>query len=371
MYHINQFFSTDIFELNFIQVCFCFLCALMCLMPVCLQIPSHIEVKPLRQSLSDSKWFTFCCIASISLTVPLFLDVILDIAVMFASATSSVKMKKQKTVVKDAVGFTFLNIPERLLILFGCIMVPMVGFLPKNTANLALTYICCNNCQQNLLGGTMLLSLSRYDKNYWSVRTTWISLLFYSLGLMGGTFITNIYAAESSPNQVILILDSCSYFLTLTPCLVFIVNSLRWLIIVYFGVKPCKKLLFWSSDVQNVADTEVVRLSDAPDHNFFPMIFVTGALVIVLAFFGLLARAPRPEDYDPISLTLSSTPFVCFLILVSILTMRMVKFEVVQGWVSFTIVNLLYCNYHHVNLEKYLSSQNAYSYISFSLVCAD
>ena len=169
----------------------------------------------------------------------------------------------------------------------------------------------------------------------------------------------------------LIFLQDCSYFLTLTPCLVFIVNSLRWLIIVYFGVKPCKKLLFWSSDVQNVADTEVVRLTDAPDHNFFPMIFVTGALVIVLAFFGLLARAPRPEDYDPISLTLSSTPFVCFLILVSILTMRMVKFEVVQGWVSFTIVNLLYCNYHHVNLEKYQSSQNAYSYISFSLVCAD
>ena len=347
---INHFPSTATFGSNSIQICFCFLCALMCLLPVYLHIPSNIEVKPLRESLSDVKWFTFCCAVSISLIVPLFLDVILDIAVMFASATSSVKMKKQKSVVKNAVGFTFLNIPERLLILVGTIMVPMVGFLPKNTANLALTYICCNNCQQNLVGGTMIISLCRYDKNYWSVRSTWISLIFFGSGLICGSFISNIYAAESTPNQVILILDSCSYFLSLVPCLIFILNSLRWLIVVYFGVKSCKRTIFWSSDAQNIADPEVMRLSDAPDHNFFPMIFVTGALFIILGFFCLLSRAPRPEDFDPISLTLNSTPYVCFLILVSILTMRMVKFEVVQGLVSFSI--LFYFNYLHINLEN-------------------
>ena len=309
---------------------FCFLCGLMCLLPVCLQMSSNIELKPLRHSLSDSQWFTYCCVASISLSVPLFLDIILDLVVMFVGVTSSVKIKKQK----DAVGFTFLNIPERLLILIGMTVVPIVGFLPDTTVNLALIYLCCNNCRLTLVGGVMLLSLSRYDKDYWSVRTTWFSLLFYSTGLVSGSFISNIYAAESTPTQAILILDSCTYFLTLVPSLLFIINSLRWLIIAYLGMNPWQMLMNCLSDEQHLADLVVLKVKDARDHKFFPMVYVIIGVIIVIFIAALLASAPRVENYDPISLALNSAPYVCFLIAVSTLSMRMVKFEVVQGLVS-------------------------------------
>ena len=369
MYQINHFPTGAVFGPNFFQILFCFICGLLCLIPVCLQISSNIELKPLRQSLSSCHSFTYCSVASVTLIVPLFLDVILDLVVMFVSATLSVKINKQKTVVKDAAGFIFLNIPERMLILVGMIVVPIVAFLPKNTENLALIYVCCNNCQQNLVGGTLLISLSRYDKEYWSIRVTSFSLLFYSMGLVGGSFIGNVYSSESNPTQIILALDSCSYFLTLAPCLLFIVNSLRWLLIVYFGVNPWKKLRMWSSKVQHVPDLEVLRVSDSPDHNFFPMIYVTGGLVILLSFCCLMARAPRPENYDSISLTLNSVPYVCFLILVSILSMRMVKFEVVQGLVSniFCLFILLRLSFQQYP-ELFVLAESLLEYfISFSM----
>ena len=180
----------------------------------------------------------------------------------------------------------------------------------------------------------MLLSLSRYDKDYWSVRTTWFSLLFYSTGLASSSFISNIYAAESTPNQAILILDSCTYFLTLVPSLLFIINSLRWLIIAYLGMNPWQMLMNCLSDEQHLADLVVLKVKDGRNHKFFPMIYVIIGVIIVIFIAALLASAPRVENYDPISLALNSAPYVCFLIAVSTLSMRMVKFEVVQGLVS-------------------------------------
>ena len=200
----------------------------------------------------------------------------------------------------------------------------------------------------------MLLSLSRYDKDYWSVRTTWFSLLFYSTGLVSGSFISNIYAAESTPNQAILILDSCTYFLTLAPSLLFIINSLRWLIIAYLGMNPWQMLMNCLSDEQHLADLVVLKVKDARNHKFFPMIYVICGLAVVFLITALLARAPRVHNYDPISLALNSAPYVCFLIAVSTLSMRMVKFEVVQGLVSNISLLLMLLRLFLVSRTDYL-----------------
>ena len=305
----------------------------MCLLPVCLQTTSNLEMKALRGSLSESSGFTYCCASSIALVAPLFLDVLFDLAVISIGAISSVQIKKQKFVATDAVKFTFLNIPERLLILIGMTVVPVVAFLPKNTENLGLIYLCCDNCQQNLIGGTVLLSLCRYDKEYWSVRSTWLSLLLYCPGLVAGSFISNTYAGESPPSQFIVVLDTLNYIFVLAPCLVFLFNSIRWLIIAYFEVNSWKELLNCFSCVRPIPESPVLDSNRSADHKFFPMVYTIFGVGLVTLLCILIGVSPRTENYDAINLLQNSTPYLCFLVLISTMSMRMVKFEVVQGLV--------------------------------------
>lgn len=64
------------------------------------------------------------------------------------------------------------------------------------------------------------------------------------------------------------------------------------------------------------------------------MIYTACGVGTVLSLSVLVGISPRLEDYDTISLYQNSAPYLCFLVLISTMSMRMVKFEVVQGLVS-------------------------------------
>ena len=333
MYLPNFSPSSAILGSNTIQLSFCFMAGILCLLPLHLQIPSNLELKPLRASLSLSPGFTYCCVSSIALLAPLFLDILFDLAVLAGNASSSAQIKKQKSPHTEAVKFTFLNIPERLMILVGMMIIPVVAFLPKNTDNLGLIYLCCDNCRQNLVGGAVLLSLSRYDKEYWSVRSTWLSLLFYCTGLVAGSFVANIYAGENPPSEFILALDFLCYIFVLAPCSLFLFNSFRWLIIAYCGVNSWKKPLTCFSCVQLEPESPILDSNRSADHKFFPMVYTICGICTVTLLCVLIGPSPRTENFDPTNLLQRSSPYACFLVLISTMSMRMVKFEVVQGLV--------------------------------------
>ena len=326
-----RFPSGDAFGSNSLQICFCLLSGLMCLLPLCLQIPSNFEVTTLRDSLSlCCGGFSYCCVASITLVAPLFLDIIIDLAMMSFDATSSAQIKKQRAAAKNAVRFTFLNIPEKLLILVGLAILPIIALLPKTTENLGLIYLCFYKCQQNLVGGAMLICSYRYDKEYWSLRTTWLSLLFFSTGLVSGVFVNNIYAGETPPSKLIIAADYLNFGLVLVACLIFVVNSARWLIMAYCKV-PLWRAIF------NIDSKSVSQASDSinsADQNFFPMIYTIFGLSFVIVICCFVLISGRVSSYTSGVLLLQSCPYLCFLIVVSTMSMRMVKFEVVQGLVS-------------------------------------
>ena len=327
----NRFLSRETFGSNSLQICFCLLSGLMCLLPLGLQIPSNIETKTLRDSLSYCYGgFSYCCVASLALVAPLFLDIIIDLAVMSIDATSSVQIKKQKAAAKDAVRFTFLNIPEKILILIGVAIVPTVAFLPKTAENLGLIYLCFYKCQQNLVGGAMLICLYRYDKKYWSLRTTWLSLLFFSTGLVCGVFVSNIYDGESPPSKLIVAADYLNFGLVLVACLIFVINGARWLIMVYCKVPMWRA--FFNIDALSVSQASYSV--DTADYNFFPMIYTIFGLSFVIVICCFVSLSGRISSYTSKVLLLQSCPYLCFLIVVSTMSMRMVKFEVVQGLVS-------------------------------------
>ena len=334
------YYLSEILESNSFHITYCFLSGLGCLLPLCLQLQSNIEQKLLRQSLSSTPEFAFTSIASITAVVPLFFDVFLDLVAVMRSEniSSPVRGKRSKPPTTKPTQFTFLNIPERMLILMGVTILPFVALLPTQTANLGLIYLCCNKCQQCWVGGTVALSLSRYDKEYWSIKSTLISLISFSIGLIGGPFIDNIHAGQNPPGLLITIVDYGIYLFTIIPILLFMVNSIRWLLIVYLKFSSWKKYVMCRSDLVALPqiESQPVDAGNTADHTFFPMIYTLSGISVIVLLSVLIATSSRIDNYSGRDLWLSNLPFLVFVILLSTLSMRLVKFEVVQGLVSFS-----------------------------------
>ena len=321
-----------ILESNLLHTLYCLLSGLSCLLPIVLRLPSNYEKSALRDSLSSSPQFTYTCVASIALVIPLYFDILLDFIYGSSHATSTGQKEKLQ---KNSITFTFLNVPEKLLILMGMTILPLVALLPPDTQNLALIYVCCNKCQQNLMGGSILLSLSRYNKEFWSVKSTLLSLLVFSFGLIGSAFISNAYLAETPPQPTIVIVDEFAFLCIVVPCLVFCLNSGRWVIIVCCRAYTWKNILMCTSKTQLLPETRpTVHGSQTSDHTFYPMVYTLFGMTLVLMLCIIYGTSGRFENYSKDDLLLTNIPFLVFIAAISTLSMRMVKSEVVQGLVS-------------------------------------
>lgn len=337
--HENIPHFLDKLNSNNFQTIFCFASGLFCFIPVILDMQSYVENSILAESLVSSSEFDYSCIASIALVIPLFVDVFLDLMMNFIDASSSAEAKKLKPKpIETSARFNFLNISERLLILMGVIILPLVNFLPKETKNLALTYLCAYKCQQNWVGGIIVVSLCRYDREYWSISSTLVSLSVFSIGLISGSFVDNYSASESSPS-FIMILVLAVFLLTHLPLLVFLWNSIRWLIVVYFKCHHWKNFLFFKS-TNNSSPQNSIRNTPPPavstvDHTFFPMVYITSGIFLLIMLGIVVGIANKIQDFNRLNLLQNNVPYLVFSILISTLSMRMVKFEVVQGLVSY------------------------------------
>ena len=316
------------------QLTFCFISGLCCLLPVCLRATSYLEDRPLRVSINDNPEFRCSCVASVSLSLPLIFDVLFD---FIFTARNSLTGGDAKKDIPDSHKFNFLNTSERLLTLMGVIVLPLVGFLPIETENLALIYICCGKCQQTWVGGAVALSLSRYDKEYWSIETTSLCLVFFTLGLVTSAFIDNEYAQHTPPSFRVFLIDRISFLITIVPCMIFIVNSSRWLIIVYFRMTGIKRYLMCTCSkpgTTQASETPAVLSSKTVDHTFFPMVYTLCGITVIILLLFLVGSTDRAENYTRHNLVQNNAPFLVFVFLISTLSMRLVKFEVVQGLVS-------------------------------------
>ena len=344
-------------ETNSFHIFFCLVSGLCCLLPLCLRIPSNIEQDQLRMSLSCPE-FAYTSFASLAAVIPLLCDVFLDILSILMSNWTSLDAgprRISKANATESVKFTFLNIPERMVLLIGVMVVPLVAVLPMNTENLGLIYLCCNKCQKNLLGGAIASSLCRHDTEFWPVKCTLFCLAFYSVGLIGGAFLDNILAARTLSSQLMLFTDLIITILTVTPSLALMLNSIRWLIIVYFKANSWRRLLMCSSnEEQPPIESQVITFSSDPDHTFFPMIYIVCATCLVILVLSLSITTFRIQDYNSRDLILHNIPIMLFVICLNTLSMRMVKAEILESMVS---------NYSHL-CQLQVSHSNVLTVIS-------
>ena len=148
-----------------------FIGAVVTLLPIWI-IPSQIENSSLRRSMTSSDRldvlrFQGSSIALLSLTAPIALDLLLDVAFYGIKQWFFVENEKDRMLPKKRDGKTdagiSLNRFEKLLFVIGLIITPVTAFLPSTIPNLAAVYSCCRLCSFVLIAGTFNGSCHRYS----------------------------------------------------------------------------------------------------------------------------------------------------------------------------------------------------------------
>lgn len=317
-------FSEGLISTHVTQLLICAIGGLLCLLPLILSPRSRVEMSLLRAS-SPSQLHKDSATAVITLIVPLLLDITTDLL-------NSCFTKAKKMEVKNHGKQTLLNNMEHLLFLCGTFVVPITGYLEPYTEKWAFIYVCCRQCQFSLSGGAVLISLCRYNVEYWPVRTTNLILALLLTGSIIGAFTSN----NGTRNQATAIyrsLELSSYYIILSAGLLFAYCSMRWL-----SMSVPKWIKRWNLFLK-VLPEDIPKEgrstgSDIKESLLYPILYVMLSLMAVFFLFLMSNLYAGPLNFDAQALFFHNLAFILYLLIITYGSMRMMKREIVQGLVS-------------------------------------
>jgi hypothetical protein len=283
-----------------------------CLLPLFLGVTSHVEETPLRGALSSST-YRDSAIAMISLAIPLLMDTIAD------AINSFFRKEHNESIVQLEKGFVFMNDNERMLYMFGLLILPITALFPQDTINLGLIHVCCSSYQFMVCTGLVFASLNRYDKKFWSTRTTYLCICLMGFGTISQTFVLNLKVDGPDSKGVANIYQASSicYFAT---ALIFYICTARWFFVVILSF--CRRQF-------NIDNKDEER-----KNIFFPLLFILTILSALSFIIAVWVVYRTITARDSIGIVINTLPYILSLLFVSFVTLRMIKFEVVQGLVS-------------------------------------
>lgn len=310
-----SFVRNDV-KTNDVQLGIVILAGIFCLLPLVFYRNSYLEDSILQQSLVKSEVYRELSSAVIALTIPLSMDTFTDII----NKCTTVQQDKLKEAPR---GFLLNNI-ESVVFLCGIIVCPIASLLPSSTFNRVFVFMCCYKCQLVLVGGVVMSTLCRYNKDFWTVRNTYISLLLLAFSACSSASVNNLY--QNKPvSQTLSNLYFISWFFSLASAVVFLWGCLWWLaVVIYPHIKN-----YFSSRTKNTKNYETEQTNV-----FFPCLFVGISIVALIILIISGAFYTSLDLYDEVALSVSNAVYLLYVLFVSFLSMRMVKFEVVQGLVS-------------------------------------
>lgn len=310
LHSFNEGVTTNRIQLGMISVTsFC------CLIPLFLETESYIEETSLRKALS-SRIYRDSAIAVIALAIPLLMDTIAD---MFNSFFKKDHNKIDGMYIRLNDAFVLLNDNEKIVFLVGLLILPITALLPSHTINLGLIYVCCQNFQFMMVAGIVFSSLCRYDRKVWSASITYLCICLVAVAIISKSFVVNLVSNGPVTKVVADINAIFPYFFYVT-CVIFFICTVRWLTGISFS-------FFRRSS--NTDDNNMKRRS-----NYFPLLFIAFIFSALAILLYLSAEYPFITDFDENGIVVNMMPYLLSLLFVSFATLRMVKFEVIEGLVS-------------------------------------
>lgn len=310
---------------NSAQIMFSVFGGLCCLLPLIIGSKSTIEDSNLRHALS-AELNRNSSIATLAITVPILIDVVVE---LFTQITAKGNFEKLNMYLNRPL----LNPLERIVFLAGTILLASGALLPNETPNVAYIYACFSRCQLMLFSGAILTSLCRYNDKFWSVRSTFFILFLTFLASITGVCEDNISLKALPVGS----LDTISKAFGILAGGSLSILCLRWM---YITLPALVANLNSKSTKQNKEAAETT--SSATNSLVFTMMYVTATLIFLLVTLAFDTGRERFRMYDSKSLFQQSLATILYLLFVTSLSTKMMKYELIQSLVSSQTCSMLH-----------------------------
>ena len=313
---------------NKIHVVVCFVGSFLCLLPLFTESSSNLESSPLRSAIS-SHLSREVAAATLALTCPLLIDLATESFYISRNTTNSV-------IKKVHAGFTLLNSIERAALLCGMAVVPACSLFPPDTSNLALIYVCCQKCQLVLIVGAVMISLCRHNEKYWTVKGTSFSIICLVVGniLQAFTENTDVASEFKAPKTTASRMSSILIILAVAS---HIWLNAFWIYAHYFHLFSLFRSSLNDAEAGLDAIPSTLRHPDSngnltsPTQQVFISISATTLLIL-----SCVARSDVGLQGAKV-LYFRNAVFLVYILLVSYVSIRIMRNEVIQGLVSVLI----------------------------------
>lgn len=306
---------------NLLHIAICCLGGLCCFLPLVRNSASNLEDTTLKHSLTTGNSFRDSSVASLALASPLALDILMDVGI-------SLIKRIRVTPTESLTPQTCLNNLEKTLCLIGIIVVPITAFLPDYN-NFALIFVCCNKCQSFVVGATVMTSICRCNRNTWSVISTLTFLLLLIFAQITSTFSLNASVGVNSSDfngKMVIAADICT-MIAVAIILLCSIQSLFYL---------CRRAYHDMKTVKLIRPNETTSERHSRNYVFFSICWLSIFIVGVVFLVAISQSYGSIIHFNETALLLNSITYLSFELAITILTMRMVKFDVVKGLVSGT-----------------------------------
>ena len=311
---------------NAFHLTLCILGGFLCFLPLVLRVSSNFEDSVMKMSIVNGNHFRDSSVASLALALPLALDIIIDLGISLIRRMRVVPTESTSTI-------TSLNCFEKGFCLIGIIIVPLTAFLPKSDGNFGLIFVCCNKCQSFIVGATVMTSFSRCNQDLFSNITTLVFLFMFMFAQTSSTFTLNTSVGDN-PSDYNTNLLLAGNHLTMISASIVLVCSIRCLIMLISQARND------SNRLKSAKPNETSRERHSKSHIFFRICWMSVFIVGTVLLIALSNKVGSIEKFNETALVLNTGIYFTFELAITILTMRMVKFDVVKGLVSTYLTSL-------------------------------
>ena len=339
--------------------CLCFLAML---------TDSKLENTILNDTMRHGPMTRIAFAASISLAIPIFLNLFVDFYLDNVGVAAKKKTTTQST---SSNSKDILTKPEKLIFMLGIVLPPIVScFSGWNKAT--LLFACAIAMQEQFMFGIMMTSLNRFDANYFPTSLAYAVIVTITAATIVRPYGTNACAATS--------MDVCNHLPTFSlhlylaesvGCIILFLGSF-WLSSVLVarvcGEKVKSQYYRWPSwcclgnhvqTMKTTTNTQKIISSGSPVDDgllYFRIIYC----LTIIAWMILVGTVHSVfNQFDDNELMLYIVPFVIFELSVLFFDIRLVKHESVSALLALIEAKKTYVRYISHELRTPLSAANS------------
>jgi hypothetical protein len=321
--------------------------------PLYFGVPSKIEDTSLSKAIGDTdstSLFRDSCIVIVALLAPVMGDMSVDI-VNYLMKLSFRKLKQTSCTGQGSSMKYTTSIPQganKISMIFGIILVPLVTFLPDHISNIALIYLCCERASQLIIVVECLISFMQYDSSAWPRKIFIPICITFVIGQVLSIFAINELGDSGGEHLPVSLI--VSFALVYSPLVITAYYVLSWIKSTY--VRALKKYLYGEDDssheaaetgfaANKIACDEMRRVSVATnkekhqqDYIFLQVIYVASHLTNLSFILVVGAYYWRVYDIDQTGLFLRNLAVILFQLAFLVLSTRSLKFDAAHALVS-------------------------------------